>query len=99
MTWILTFLFAATAYGLGAMTGKRCIGGVLSGFYAFIAYMLPALAGLSFTFETLNYGSPFYDFNSPSVLKLDSISETLRFYQEQPCSLSAWLDYIQAARY
>lgn len=68
MTWLVTFFFASMTYGLGAATGSRAIAGVLTGFYAFISYMLTALAGLATSLENLNYGSPFYYFNSPSVI-------------------------------
>lgn len=69
MTWLLTLFFATMAYGIGAATGKRGLAGILTGFYAFVAYMLTALAGISTALEKLNYGSPFYYFNTPSVLK------------------------------
>lgn len=69
MTWLLTLFFATMAYGIGAATGKRGLAGMLTGFYAFISYMLTALAGISTALEKLNYGSPFYYFNTPSVLK------------------------------
>lgn len=68
MTWLLTFFFAAMAYSIGAMSGKKGIAGVITGFYAFAAYMLTALAGLAPVLEKLNYVSPFYYFNTPSVL-------------------------------
>lgn len=69
MTWLLTLFFGAMAYGIGAATGKRALAGVLTGFYAFASYMLTALAGAAPALEKLNYGSPFYYFNTPSVLK------------------------------
>ena len=68
MIWVLTFFFASIAYGVGAATGKRSIAGVVTGFYAFVAYMLTALAGLSDELSSLNYGSPFYYLTEPSVL-------------------------------
>lgn len=69
MIWLLTLFFATMAYGIGAATGKRGLAGILTGFYAFVSYMLTALAGISPALEKLNYGSPFYYFNTPSVLK------------------------------
>jgi len=69
MTWLLTLFFATMAYGIGAATGKRGLAGILTGFYAFTSYMLTALAGAAPALEKLNYGSPFYYFNTPSVLK------------------------------
>lgn len=69
MTWLLTLFFATMAYGIGAATGKRGLAGILTGFYAFVSYMLTALAGAAPALEKLNYASPFYFFNTPSVIK------------------------------
>lgn len=69
MTWLLTLFFATMAYGIGGATGKRGLAGVLTGFYAFVGYMLTALAGVADALQKLNYASPFYYFNTPSVLR------------------------------
>lgn len=69
MTWLLTLFFGVLAYSVGAFTGKRGVAGIVSGFYAFAGYMLTALASTSTALEKLNYASPFYYFNQPSVLR------------------------------
>lgn len=69
MTWLLTLFFATMAYGIGGASGSRGLAGILTGFYAFAGYMLTALAGVAPALEKLNYASPFYYFNTPSVLQ------------------------------
>ena len=69
MVWLVTMFFATLAYSVGAFTGKRGVAGVVAGAYAFVGYMLTALAGAADALEKLNYASPFYYFNTPSVLR------------------------------
>lgn len=69
MIWLITFFFAALAFALGAITGKRAIAGIIAGSYAFVAYMLDALSQLAESLEKLNYVSVFRYFNTPSVMK------------------------------
>lgn len=69
MVWLLTLFFATLSFGIGAATGKRSLAGIIPGFFAFVTYMLTALAATAPALEKLNTISPFYYFNTPSVLR------------------------------
>lgn len=65
--WLLTLLFGALAFALGAITGKRGLAGGAAGLFAFSAYLItsfvPNVSGLT-TIEKL---SPFHYYNSPAI--------------------------------
>jgi ABC-2 type transport system permease protein len=69
MTWLVTLFFAVMAFGIGAATGKRGLAGIITGFYAFVGYMLTALSAMASSLQRLDYASAFHYFNNPSVLK------------------------------
>lgn len=69
MIWLLTLLFATLSYAIGAITGKRGIAGIVTGFYAFATYVLTSLAASTSSLDKVNYISPFHYFNQPSIMK------------------------------
>lgn len=67
--WLITLVFGVSAYSLGAMTGKRALAGSLVGMVAFVSYIITSLAVTVEALKIPNKLSPFYYFNTPSIIK------------------------------
>lgn len=69
MTWLVTLVFAALAFCIGGVTGRKGLSGIVAGFFAFALYMITALAGTATVLRSINNLSPFKYFNTPSIMK------------------------------
>ena len=67
--WLITLVFGVAAFALGAMSGKRALAGSLVGMVAFVSYIITSLAVTVEALKIPNKLSPFYYFNSPSIIK------------------------------
>ncbi len=67
--WLITMVFGAFTYCVGAATGKRGLTGATAGITTFVLYLITSLAATADSLNKLNYVSPFRYFNSPSVLE------------------------------
>lgn len=67
--WVITLVFGTMAYSIGAVTGKRALAGSLAGLLAFVSYLITSLAVTVQSLDIPNKFSPFYYFNSPSIIK------------------------------
>lgn len=80
MIWLITLLFGALSFCIGAIAGKKSLAGILVGALAFITYMLTALSGTAEVLKTANNLSPFKYFNTPSVMKQGIETGNLMFF-------------------
>lgn len=67
--WLITMVFGTMAYGFGAITGKRGLTGSLVGMLAFVSYIITSLAVTVEALKIPNKLSPYYYFNTPSIIK------------------------------
>lgn len=67
--WLITLVFGIAAFALGAITGKRALAGSLAGMVAFVSYIITSLATTVTALKIPNTLSPFYYFNTPSIIK------------------------------
>lgn len=70
MLWLVTLVFSLLGFSLGAITGRRGLSGAVAGALAFVMFMITSLAPSVPLLKTLNYLSPFYYHNNPSVLRV-----------------------------
>ena len=66
--WLITFVFSASAFAIGAVTGKRGISGSIVGMLAFVTYIITSLAAGVSVLKTVDIFSPFHYFNTPSII-------------------------------
>lgn len=66
MALLLTILFTALTYSVGAITGRRGLAGTLVGLYAFASFMISSLAAGISALKYVDYLSPFHYYNKPS---------------------------------
>lgn len=69
MTWLVTLVFGALAFVIGAITGSKGLSGIVAGFLAFVLFMVTTLAGTASALRSINNISPFKYFNTPSIMK------------------------------
>lgn len=69
MTWLVTLLFAALAFMIGGINGRKGLAGIVTGFLAFTLYIITALSNTAEFLKSINNLSPFKYFNTPSVMK------------------------------
>ena len=67
--WLITLVFGVSAYAIGAIIGKRALAGSLVGMVAFVSYIITSLAVTVDALSIPNKLSPFYYFNTPSIIK------------------------------
>ncbi|OGL30987.1 hypothetical protein A3D14_00680 [Candidatus Saccharibacteria bacterium RIFCSPHIGHO2_02_FULL_47_12] len=67
--WLITLVFSALAYMLGAMTGRRGLAGGLAGALAFVSLLVTSLASSVKVLEIADKLSPFHYFNNPGILR------------------------------
>lgn len=68
MIWLLGVSLGTLAYGLGAITGRRSLAGLIVGFYAFIAYFISSLSTATDIVDKLSYGSLFRYVAAPQTM-------------------------------
>lgn len=68
MIWLLGVSLGTLAYGMGAITGRRGLAGLVVGFYAFIAYFIASLSTATDIVDKLSYGSLFRYVAAPEVM-------------------------------
>jgi ABC-2 type transport system permease protein len=67
--WLITLVFSAAAYSLGAYSGKRALSGSVVGLLAFVTYLITSLAAGVSALKTVDIFSPFHYFNTPSIIQ------------------------------
>ena len=67
--WLISVVFGVAAFAIGAITGKRALAGSLVGMVAFVSYIITSLAVTVEALKIPNKLSPFYYFNTPSIIK------------------------------
>lgn len=68
-TWLISLVFSALGYSIGAITGKRAIAGGLAGVLAFTSLLVTSLADSVDSLKTADKLSPFHYFNKPGILQ------------------------------
>lgn len=66
--WLITFVFGAAAYSIGAITGRRGLSGSIVGMLAFVTYLVTSLAVGITALKSVDKLSPFHYFNTPSII-------------------------------
>ncbi len=67
-TWLITLVFCAIGYTLGAATGKRGLSGGLAGVIAFTSFIISSLADSVKGLRIVDRFSPFHYFDKPGIL-------------------------------
>jgi len=67
--WLITLIFSAIGYALGAATGRRGLAGGLAGILAFASLLVSTLADSVKSLKLLDKISPFHYFNKPGILQ------------------------------
>jgi ABC-2 type transport system permease protein len=68
MTTLLVLTLGTWAFAIGAITGRKNFGGIIVGFYAFVAYFIMSLSESAKIIEQLNYGSLFRYLDASTVM-------------------------------
>jgi ABC-2 type transport system permease protein len=68
MQWLVSLVFAAVGYALGAATGRRALAGALTGVYVFVMYLVSSLVATVDWMRYPNYFSPFKYFSEPRIM-------------------------------
>lgn len=68
-TWLISMVFSAVAFSLGAITGKRGLAGGLAGALAFTTYLISTLATSVSSLRFADKFSPFHYFNKPGIMQ------------------------------
>ncbi len=68
MLYLVTFVFGAIGFCLGAVTGKRGFAGAIAGALAFFSYLITNLTPTVKLLEGVNKFSPYEYFNKPTIL-------------------------------
>jgi len=69
MAFLISMVFTALTYALGAAWGRRGVAGAFAGVLAFATYLLTSLAEGVKALKPLDYLSPFHYYNKPSPLE------------------------------
>lgn len=65
--WLLTLVFGAVGFALGAITGKRGIAGSLTGLFTFGSYLITSFAPNVSGLAGIEKFSPFHYYNNPAI--------------------------------
>lgn len=66
--WLITMSFGALAYATGTATGRRGITIALASIIGFVSYLITSLAPAVSKLDFAQYFSPFYYYNTPSII-------------------------------
>ena len=69
MVFLLCLALGSVAYAIGAVTGKSGLAGIVTGFYAFVAYLLASLSTTADIVDALSRVSLFRYAAAPDVIK------------------------------
>ncbi len=97
MTWLVTLVFTALAFAIGAISGKKGVAGIAAGFLAFATFMITTLAGTATILKQINYLSPFKYFNTPSIIKtgLDTGNVLILVAIIAVLAVAGWLIFVR----
>lgn len=68
MALLVSLVFTALTYMIGAISGRRGLAGTLVGLFAFASFMITSLAAGISALKYVDYLSPFHYYNKPSPL-------------------------------